>query len=88
MRGWGTGERGQWCNPGLSVGDGVYGRAPAPTARPQQGRGSGDPRQPPLLPELISSLSPSVFLANSLPLKFKCCCSPFLTLCRNISLFI
>lgn len=65
---------------------GVSRRAPVPSARPGKTKGSGGLLPAP--PEVISSFSPSVFLANSSPLKFKCCRSPFLTLCRNISLFI
>lgn len=50
-------------------------------------RSSGTPSSRSLLAEIFPRSS-SVSLANSLPLKFKCCFSPFFTRSRNISLFI
>lgn len=59
---------------------------PCPRCVPSQAGAEG--HHQPLSPEVLSPLSPSVFPANILPLKFKWCCSPFLAGCRNISLFI
>lgn len=62
------------------------GAGPVPLAAPPKGRGPS--AAPFSAPGVIFPLSSPVFIANSLPLKFKCCFSPFLTRSRNISLFI
>jgi len=60
---------------------------PFPTDLHALTRSSGTPFSRSLLAEIFPHSS-SVSLANSLPLKFKCCFSPFFTRSRNISLFI